>query len=269
VRRAGVYALARIADDSERDRDTCLQVLCAYLRMPYEPDTGDASERQVRLTAESAIIERLRPRHQGFWATSVVDLRGAVLIDAQFDGTVIGMLQAQGASFASSHTRFTEAQVIGAQFDGATFQGVADFREAFFMGYCGFIDVVFEQGGDFETASFNGPADFKRAQFKTMIAVFEDTEFADTADFSDTAFSRDTSFKGASFGKDALFASATFSEHVTFEHAEFAGAATFDGAVFNPDRKPDWPEGFAHPDKACWAGKTAKRRQVAAKSGTP
>jgi uncharacterized protein YjbI with pentapeptide repeats len=238
--------------------------------MPYEPDTGDPSERQVRLTAESAIIERLRPRHQGFWAVSVVDLRGAVLIDARFDGAVIGVLQAQGATFASGHTLFTGAQVVGvAQFDGARFQGVADFREAFFMGYCGFNDVVFEQGGDFETASFNGPADFRGAQFKTMIAAFEDTEFADTADFSDAAFSRDTSFKGASFGKDALFASATFSEHVTFEHAEFAGTATFDGTVFNPDRKPDWPEGFAHPGKASWAGKTAKRGQAAAKSGTP
>jgi hypothetical protein len=41
VRLAGVYAMAGLADDWEEDRQTCVDVLCGYLRMPYEPDPGD------------------------------------------------------------------------------------------------------------------------------------------------------------------------------------------------------------------------------------
>ena len=41
VRLAGVYAMAGLADDWEENRQTCVDVLCAYLRMPYEPDPGD------------------------------------------------------------------------------------------------------------------------------------------------------------------------------------------------------------------------------------
>jgi hypothetical protein len=34
VRPAGVYAMAGLADDWEENRQTCVDVLCAYLRMP-------------------------------------------------------------------------------------------------------------------------------------------------------------------------------------------------------------------------------------------
>lgn len=37
VRLAGVYALARLADDWEEQRQVCIDVLCACLRMPYTP----------------------------------------------------------------------------------------------------------------------------------------------------------------------------------------------------------------------------------------
>ena len=40
VRLAGVYAMADLADDWAENRQTCVDVLCAYLRMPYEPDPG-------------------------------------------------------------------------------------------------------------------------------------------------------------------------------------------------------------------------------------
>jgi hypothetical protein len=38
VRLAGVHAMAGRADDWDENRQTCVDVLCAYLRMPYEPD---------------------------------------------------------------------------------------------------------------------------------------------------------------------------------------------------------------------------------------
>src|SRR5580693_8402934 len=45
VRLAGVYAMAGLVDDWEANRQTCVDVLCAYLQLPYEPDPGpDAPE---------------------------------------------------------------------------------------------------------------------------------------------------------------------------------------------------------------------------------
>src|SRR5690349_3280139 len=43
VRLAGVYAMAGQADDwaKKENRQTCVDVLCAYLRLPYDPDPGE------------------------------------------------------------------------------------------------------------------------------------------------------------------------------------------------------------------------------------
>src|SRR5215813_12119397 len=47
IRLAGVYAMAGLADDWKENRQTCVDVLCAYLQLPYEPDPGsDAPEPQ-------------------------------------------------------------------------------------------------------------------------------------------------------------------------------------------------------------------------------
>jgi hypothetical protein len=70
VQLAGVYAMAGLADDWKENRQTCVEVLCAYLRMPYEPDPGDqvpAPERlafrashEVRRTVIRVITAHLR-----------------------------------------------------------------------------------------------------------------------------------------------------------------------------------------------------------------
>ncbi|WP_419586408.1 hypothetical protein [Streptomyces sp. Qhu-G9] len=43
VRLGGIHALAGLADDAPDDnlRQTCIDVLCAYLRLPFSPDPGD------------------------------------------------------------------------------------------------------------------------------------------------------------------------------------------------------------------------------------
>src|SRR4029077_3850219 len=41
VRLAGVYAMAGLADDWPENRQTCVDILCGYLRLPYEPDPDD------------------------------------------------------------------------------------------------------------------------------------------------------------------------------------------------------------------------------------
>jgi hypothetical protein len=70
VRLAGVYAMAGLADDWEENRQTGVDVLCGYLRMPYEPDPGDKvpeperlafrASREVRHTVIRVIAAHLR-----------------------------------------------------------------------------------------------------------------------------------------------------------------------------------------------------------------
>src|SRR5215468_7730233 len=54
VRLAGVYAMAGLADDWEENRQTCVDVLCAYLRMPYEPDPGEQAPAKERLAFQAS-----------------------------------------------------------------------------------------------------------------------------------------------------------------------------------------------------------------------
>jgi hypothetical protein len=85
VRLAGVHALARLADDWEEQRQTCIDVLCAYVRLPPtaaqdaptviaiqqlahdkppHPVTPRA-ELEVRQTIVRLITDRLRPSLDG------------------------------------------------------------------------------------------------------------------------------------------------------------------------------------------------------------
>jgi hypothetical protein len=64
VRLAGVYAMGHLADDWPEQRQVCIDVLCAYLRMPYEADPTEPGfmkgEREVRLTIIRTIRDHLQ-----------------------------------------------------------------------------------------------------------------------------------------------------------------------------------------------------------------
>ncbi|MER5918121.1 pentapeptide repeat-containing protein [Streptomyces sp. NPDC001982] len=119
VRLAGVYALARLADDWEEQRQVCIDVLCAYLRMPYEPDPTapghKAGEREVRQTIIRVIRDHLQePDAATAWCPHDFNFTGAV-----FDGGNFSTSHFRGATSFRGAT-FTRGTVI---FDQATFSG--------------------------------------------------------------------------------------------------------------------------------------------------
>jgi hypothetical protein len=67
VRIAGLYGIAGLADDapSYALRQSCISVLCAYLRLPYEADPGSSGwrdgEREVRHATVGIIRAHLLP----------------------------------------------------------------------------------------------------------------------------------------------------------------------------------------------------------------
>jgi hypothetical protein len=162
VRLAGVYALARLADDWEEQRQVCIDVLCAYLRLPYQPGP-DASgykegEREVRLTILGLIRDHLRlpPVHPHSWQGLHFDLSSVT-----FDGGDLS-----GAVFSGGTVDFTRAEFSGGtvSFDSAEFSGgLVSFDSARFSG--GLVSfgrtVRFGFGAEFS----GGTVDFTRAEF--------------------------------------------------------------------------------------------------------
>lgn len=107
VRLGGLYALQRLGRNTPDQRETILNVVCAYLRMPFPElmDLADdapaeeqvshrqlveaqAQEQQVRLTAQRIFrSHRRRADPDQFWQTSTIDLSEANLAGANLSGT--------------------------------------------------------------------------------------------------------------------------------------------------------------------------------------
>jgi hypothetical protein len=131
VRLAGVYALARLADDWAEQRQVCIDVLCAYLRMPYEPDPTapghKTGEREVRQTIIRVIRDHLQePDAATAWCLHDFNFTGAVFDGGNFATSRFrGATSFFGATFSGGTVSFDAATFSGAavNFAGATFSG--------------------------------------------------------------------------------------------------------------------------------------------------
>ena len=118
--------MAGLADDWADHRQTCVDVLCAYLRMPYAPgpDEGAPTEerlafgadREVRHTAIRVITAHLRPDAHVSWQGLDLDFTGV-----RFDGGDFSSARFSGGQVSFSRAEFCGGQVdfLGARFSGA------------------------------------------------------------------------------------------------------------------------------------------------------
>lgn len=96
VRLAGVYAMTALSDDwfaagNAPQQKVCVDVLCAYLRMPYEPESADIGEKEVRLTIFSVVRDKmLDPDLPSSWCEMSLDFTGAVVDGGTLSGVTIG-----------------------------------------------------------------------------------------------------------------------------------------------------------------------------------
>jgi uncharacterized protein YjbI with pentapeptide repeats len=266
VRLAGVYALAGLADDWAEGRQTCIDVLCAYLCMPYTPppaekpppagampaglplgraaggnDSRDArQEQQVRRTVLALIRERLQPARaddRPRWHGHRFNLHGAVIDGGDLSGIHVPagtVLDLTAAAFPGGTVDFS-----GAVFSG----GTVGFRYAVFSGgTVGFRYAVFSGGAvGFGGAVFSGgTVDFGGAEFSGGAVDFGGAEFSgSTVDFGGAKFSAGSTvgFTGAKFsaGSTVDFSAAVFSGGtVGFGGAKFTGSGVgFRYAVFS------------------------------------
>src|SRR6516225_925526 len=149
VRVAAVYAMAGLADDWPEHRQMCVEVLCGYLRMPYEPEPGgDApvekrlafqASREVRHTVIRVIAAHLNGTAPVSWCGLNFDFAGAVFDGGDFSGAKFtgGTVNFVGAEFSGGTVSFGGAEFSGGtvKFAGAKFSGgIVNFTVARFSG---------------------------------------------------------------------------------------------------------------------------------------
>lgn len=209
VRLGGLYALRRLGQDNPDQRQTIMDILCAYLRMAFvapaelareagypryisQPGAIEVSqELEVRTTVQNLIATHLRAPHRivrvragresleasssSHWGGMNLDLRGALLIN-----------------FDLSRCWITSATFDGARFLGSTkFHGFeadrnVSFQRAEFKDRVTFNAALFESSS-FAQAKFNGPASFDHAKF-TGWTEFRRSAFSQTATFEESDF---------------------------------------------------------------------------------
>lgn len=111
VRLAGAYAMTALADDWPAQRQMCVSVLTAYLRVPYEPDPQGAGfqrgEGEVRKTIILIIRDHLR---DGFSEVSWCGL------NFRFEGAVFDGGDLTGARFTERNVTFHGARFVSGTF---------------------------------------------------------------------------------------------------------------------------------------------------------
>ncbi len=167
VRLAGLYALERLAQENPAHRQTIVDLVCAYLRMPVRPRAAPASaparmrargssgeEGEVRQAAIVLLTKHLRPGDgepvPTYWPGIEIDLSGATLAKLVLTHCVVRSARFAGTTFAGPVT-----------FRGTEIEQETDFREARFLGLADFRRARLGSAGKpFRGAGFEGEVDF-------------------------------------------------------------------------------------------------------------
>ncbi|MGW4848391.1 pentapeptide repeat-containing protein [Nocardia brasiliensis] len=197
VRIAGVYAMAGVADDfrAPSRRQQCVDVLCGYLRLPYDPVAGaNHLVSQAETVDESGLkVERVYQFRQN---------------DREVRRTIVKVIAdhlRRSAEISWSHCEFTFNRAVLEQ---------CDFRDTVFAGrHTSFAGALFTGRTTFEHAVFAGPhVTFRDARFQDGPVLFERAQFGSTRGEKGERASYGTTFDGADFDCS-----------VSFEHAVFLG----------------------------------------------
>ncbi|MGV9296069.1 pentapeptide repeat-containing protein [Amycolatopsis sp. NPDC003676] len=205
VRLGGLYALERLANANPTLRQAVVNVVCAYLRMPFpepsweyegsraadlesgmpEAERQEREELQVRLAAQEMLADHLREADGSpdKWGALDLDLSRAVLIDFRLERCSVGKARFRGTQFLvvarfdrtvfRGETWFYESDFAGlASFSGAKFLDRAVFTGTRFGWNFFAADVRFLDGAWFYNSVFCGKCNFRDGEFDRFI-VFD------------------------------------------------------------------------------------------------
>lgn len=256
VRLGGLYALERLAENSVSQRQTVVNVICAYLRMPYVPPSpinlqsgrrSDNSELSGWGTMPGVIdtwatmAEYLQESEHEDSAATPESVQSAlaewqVRIAAQ---RILSLHLARPLGNESGqYWPNTNIDLSGAALFDFDFRHCrvnrAVFRTCRFFGVARFFSSTFEDEAEFDGAEFFGPAWFESATLESD-AWFGGSHFHKIANFSGARFGR-----RGSFGGDAWLGCAVFAERVDFSGTSFQRAPELHGARVRIDDERNW-----------------------------
>jgi hypothetical protein len=207
VRVGAVHALAGLARSRSSYVQTVLDVICSYLRRPFDhPDyvqnrTGERPrwepaaerdadrERQVRLAAQRVISELLLDHQEGDRLPDL-DLTGALLDYIDLSGTAIGQLVLRDAQLHGT-TRLSTTEVNGeAWFTRAVSYGRLECNNVVFRGRSNFPHLIAHDRVSFEGAHFQHGAVFLSSEFYGPVTLAGST-FDKSVDLRRTVFRSD------------------------------------------------------------------------------
>ena len=271
VRLAGLYALERLAQDNPAQRQTIVDLLCAYLRMSYEPPRrepvrrpvtrppgvsrpllGSAARRRAsvrlapptpRFDTQTGTATEAEQEHQVRRTAQAILFRHLLVgtkeepADTFWSGVSLDLTGALLGPANLIGCRITAADFTGAIFTGdvwfdrAKFGLDAVFTGVRFVGDVGFGSARFDHSALFDGVTFERFAKFNDADFSGR-ANFDEAEFRSGAMFIGTAFSGNASFHAVRFAGRTDFGKATFAQGGWFGDARFAESTFFRGATF-------------------------------------
>jgi hypothetical protein len=190
VKLGGVHALAGLADDAPTPelRQTCIDVLCAFLRLPYtaESDLSPGDEtvrhdylalREVRHTVIRLIRDHLRLPEENphSWRGAYLDFTGVTFDGGDFSGSIFkdGTVTFDHAKFQAGRVSFERVQCKNSilNFDRAHFCGAeVDFGHVHLGhdAWMGFDAAVFSSG----VVTFRGMVITEGARVSFRATVF-------------------------------------------------------------------------------------------------
>lgn len=261
VRMAGLYALERIGRENKVHRQTIIDLLCSYLRMPFSPEKLRKNEKPPVDISEMRHKE-IRPEIAKVGAAGKLPVEsesalGAFVgrqpypgMSAQDDETLqeIEVRQtAQRLIVSHLHSDQQDAdperqfwENIDLDLSGTTLYRwsmdncavrSADFTSAYFAGGASFAGAGFYGGVSFSKSRFSEETTFRQAEFHAN-PWFTNTIFDGTANFASSGFLSEVVFRDVTFNGMLLFQSASFHEDATFHNAYFGKGGVFNGVDF-------------------------------------
>lgn len=245
VRMAGMYALSRLGEANEDLRQTIINLLCAYLRMP---DISVSEGTSSSTTApDSQEDDEALEWHGNSQQAIVLDLAYAPL------AALTSLIPDQSAQQKQERqVRLTAQRLLAHHLRPVR----GDDGEPTSRSYWPDMDIDLSdanlheldfagcevRSADFRGADFDGPTWFNKARFKEAqfhraqfhnYTWFDAVHFGDNAAFYEAQFYGYTSFTEVNFKGTAGFGRVQFNGMTTFYDAHFHGESHFDGSRFH------------------------------------
>jgi hypothetical protein len=241
VRLGGLYSLERLGVAVPGQRQAIVNVICGYLRMPYNPPYVPSAFDVVfsghdRTSAGSPRSIRPDARRQGEESRRELEVRQTaqrILADRLSKDDAYGWRALDGGALKVSLRR-----AVLVDFDMSSCKiDRADFELARFVGTTHFEGTEFVGQTHFNAAVFEGPCWIRFSRFPDG-AWFDGVEFTNFAWFDETKFVDHVRFPKAEFRDYAFFGNALFDGMAWFGEARFHGGLTFENATFVSRPRP-------------------------------